>query len=133
MEILLHCVASVSVRFMGNEQGRRVKDYAKTGVSAVRFRCKERGKRVKDRAKNGASMKDRGTGFSFLACWNPESGKILLVESGILNFGIQNIAQGIRNPTRRNQLTLRYCKKEREMSNPGIPNPLRGVQNPTRM
>ena len=67
MEILLHCVASVSVRFMGNEQGRRVKDYAKTGVSAVRFRCKERGKRVKDRAKNGASMEDRGTGFSVLA------------------------------------------------------------------
>ena len=45
MEILLHCVASVSVRFMGNEQGRRVKDYAK----------------------NGASMEDRGTGFSVLA------------------------------------------------------------------
>ena len=67
MEILLHCVASVPVRFMGNEQGRRVKDYAKTGVSAVRFRCKERGKRVKDRAKNGASMEDRGTGFSVLA------------------------------------------------------------------
>ena len=52
---------------MGNEQGRRVKDYAKTGVSAVRFRCKERGKRVKDRAKKGASMEDRGTGFSVLA------------------------------------------------------------------
>ena len=54
----------------------------------------------------------------FLACWNPESGKILLVESGILNFGIQNTAQGIRNPTRRNQLNVRYCKKEREMSYP---------------
>ena len=52
---------------MGNEQGRRVKDYAKTGVSAVRFRCKERGKRVKDRAKNGEGMEDRGTGFSVLA------------------------------------------------------------------
>ena len=30
---------------------------------------------------------------------NPESGKILLVESGILGFGTQNTAQGIRNPT----------------------------------
>ena len=52
---------------MGNEQGRRVKDYAKTGVSAGGFRTKERGKRVKDRAKNGARMEDRGTGFSVLA------------------------------------------------------------------
>ena len=77
MEILLHCVASVSVRFMGNEQGRRVKDYAKTGVSAVRFRCKERGKRVKDRAKNGASMEDRGTGFSVLAVREMKRGLFL--------------------------------------------------------
>ena len=30
---------------------------------------------------------------------NPESGKFLLVESGILGFGIRNTAQGIRNPT----------------------------------
>ena len=29
----------------------------------------------------------------------PESGKILLMESEILGFGIQNTAQGIRNPT----------------------------------
>ena len=29
-----------------------------------------------------------------------ESGKFLLVESGILGFGIRNIAQGIRNPTK---------------------------------
>ena len=34
-----------------------------------------------------------------------ESGNFLLVESGILGFGIQNTAQGIRNPA------------------PGIPNP----------
>ena len=60
----------------------------------------------------------RNPGISFLACWIPESGKIVLVESGILSFGIQNTAQGIRNPTRRNQLTVRYCQKEREMSNP---------------
>ena len=30
---------------------------------------------------------------------NPESGKFLLVESGILGFGIRNSDQGIRNPT----------------------------------
>ena len=30
---------------------------------------------------------------------NPESGKILLMESGILEFGIQNKAHGIRNPS----------------------------------
>ena len=29
----------------------------------------------------------------------PESGKFLLVECGILGFGIRNTAQGIRNPT----------------------------------
>ena len=29
----------------------------------------------------------------------PESKKMLLVESGILGFGIQNTAQGIQNPT----------------------------------
>ena len=51
-------------------------------------------------------------------CWIPESVKILLVESGILSIGIQNTAQGIGHPTRRNQLTVRYRKKEREMSNP---------------
>ena len=31
--------------------------------------------------------------------WNPESGKILLVESGFLGFGIRNTAQRIRNST----------------------------------
>ena len=31
--------------------------------------------------------------------WNPESEKNLLVESWILDFGIRNTAQGIRNPT----------------------------------
>ena len=30
---------------------------------------------------------------------NPESGKFLLVKSGILGFGIRNTAQGIWNPT----------------------------------
>ena len=31
---------------------------------------------------------------------NPESWKFLLVESGILGFGIRNLALGIRNPTK---------------------------------
>jgi len=31
--------------------------------------------------------------------WNSKSGKILLMESEILGFGIQNTAQGIWNPT----------------------------------
>ena len=31
--------------------------------------------------------------------WNPESGNVLLVESGILGFGIRNPAQGLLNPT----------------------------------
>ena len=35
---------------------------------------------------------------NFCLC-NPQSGKILLVESGILGFRIQISAQGIRNPT----------------------------------
>ena len=31
--------------------------------------------------------------------WNPECGKIFLMESGILGFGTCNTAQGIWNPT----------------------------------
>ena len=34
-----------------------------------------------------------------LCLWNPESGKILLVESGILSVGTWNTAQGTQNPT----------------------------------
>ena len=30
----------------------------------------------------------------------PEFGKMLLVESGILGYGIRNSAQGIRNPAK---------------------------------
>ena len=35
----------------------------------------------------------------YFCLWNPKSGKILLVESGIIGFGIRNTAQKIRNPT----------------------------------
>ena len=53
--------------------------------------------------------------FWLVGIRNP--GTFFFVKSGILSFGIQNTAQGFRNPTRINQLTVRYCKKEREMSN----------------
>ena len=33
------------------------------------------------------------------ACWNPESGQILLEKSGILGSGIWSKVQGIRNPS----------------------------------
>ena len=36
--------------------------------------------------------------FGKFFLWSSESGKIFLVESGILGFGIQNTAQGIRIP-----------------------------------
>ena len=39
----------------------------------------------------------RNTGYFCL--WNPESRKILPMESRILGFGIRNTAKGIRNPT----------------------------------
>ena len=46
------------------------------------------------------SSHERESGFKTPAIfceWNPDSGKILLVESGILSLGIRNTAQGIRN------------------------------------
>ena len=48
-----------------------------------------------------------------------ESGKFLLVESRILGFAIRNTAQGIRNPTNKDQSPVH-----------GIRNPQRAVQNP---
>ena len=44
----------------------------------------------------------RNPGIPYL--WNPESGKILLENSGILVFGIHNTAQGIRSPTKEGNL-----------------------------
>ena len=35
----------------------------------------------------------------FFCFWNPESGKFLLMKSGIPGFGIQNTVHGIRNTT----------------------------------
>ena len=54
----------------------------------------------------------------------PESVKFFLVESGILGFGIQNKAQGIRNPTK--DLNPESTKKDSNQL-PGIRNPRRGI------
>ena len=54
----------------------------------------------------------------------PESVKFFLVESGILGFGIQNTAQGIRNHTK--DLNQESTKKDSNQL-PGIRNPRRGI------
>ena len=41
---------------------------------------------------------------------NPESGKFVLVESGILGFGIRNSAQGIRNPSNDSNPEIQYLE-----------------------
>ena len=53
--------------------------------------------------------------------WNPESVELLLVNSGILGFGIPNAAQGIQNPS--------FTDKDWNPV-PGILNPCQGIQNP---
>ena len=55
----------------------------------------------------------------------PESEEFLLVECGILGFGIWNTAQGIRNPTNDwNPVSKFQCQR--------IRNPVREIQNPWR-
>ena len=46
------------------------------------------------------NQRDLGGLDSYFSLHIRESGKGLLVESGILGFGIRNTAQGIRNPTK---------------------------------
>ena len=61
---------------------------------------------------------------------NPESQKILLMESGILSFGIRNTDQGIWNPNNdRNPEFYGFTEKYWNPV-PGIRNPQRGIQNP---
>ena len=61
--------------------------------------------------------------------WNPKYGKISIMESGILGFGIRNTAQGIRNPSNNwNQNPSSTDKYWNPV--PGIRNPQRGIQNP---
>ena len=60
----------------------------------------------------------------------PEFGKFLLVGSGILGFGVRNIALGIRN------LFNDWTNPESKFTDkdwnpvPGIRNPWRAIQNP---
>ena len=61
--------------------------------------------------------------------WNPESGKILLLESGILGFGIWKTAQGIRNPLRIGIQNPSSTDKDWNPV-PGLRNPQRGIQDP---
>ena len=57
---------------------------------------------------------------------NPESQKILLMESEIQSFGIGNTAKGIRNPNNN------PSSRDKDWNPvPGIRNPQRGIQNPT--
>ena len=58
-----------------------------------------------------------------------ESVKFLLVESGILGFGIRNTAQGIRNPTKDWNPIQGSSRKDWNQV-PGIRNPRCGIQNP---
>ena len=60
--------------------------------------------------------------------WNLEAQKILLLECGILGFGIRNTAQRIRNPSNDwNPESNFYWQR---LEDTGIRNPLRGIQNP---
>ena len=60
--------------------------------------------------------------------WNPESGKILLLESGILGFGIWKTAQGSRNPLRIGIQNPSSTDKDWNPV-PGLQNPRSGIQD----
>ena len=60
-----------------------------------------------------------------------ESGKILLMESGILGIGIRNTTQEIRNPTNDwHPESKFYWQIVKSWPVSGIRNPQRGIQNP---
>ena len=49
--------------------------------------------------------------FGRFCLWSPEFGKIFLVDSGIVGFGIQNTAQGFRNPANNSiDLNMSICR-----------------------
>ena len=56
--------------------------------------------------------------------WNPESGKILPMESAILGFRIRNTSQGVRNPSNdwnpESKLTDKCWNPERGIQNPRL-------------
>ena len=69
---------------------------------------------------------------SGIASWNeiPESGKFLPLESGILDFGIRNTTQRIRNPFNDWNPESKSHWERIQNRVPGIWNPRRGIQNP---
>ena len=58
-----------------------------------------------------------------------ESVKFLLVESGILGFGMRNTAQRIRNPTK-DWNPIQGSTRKNWNQVPGIRNPRLGIQTP---
>ena len=60
----------------------------------------------------------------------PDPVKFLLVESGILGFGIRNSAQGIQNPATSWNLEFKFHWQQIWNPVPGIQNPQRRIQNP---
>ena len=61
---------------------------------------------------------------------NTDSGKFLPVESGILGFGIWNVAQGVQNLTKNWNPESQFHRQRKRDPVPGIRNPWRGIQNP---
>ena len=61
---------------------------------------------------------------------NPDSERLLPMESGILSFGIWNVAQGVQNLTKDwNPESLFHRQRKRDPV-PGTLNPWLGIQNP---
>ena len=61
---------------------------------------------------------------------NPDSGKFLPVESGILGFGIWNVAQSVQNLTKDWNPESQFHRRRKRDPVPGIRNPWRGIQSP---
>ena len=61
---------------------------------------------------------------------NPESRKVLLVESGTLDFEIQKTAQGIQNPSNNWNPGSTFHWQRIRNPVPGISNPCWGIRNP---
>ena len=61
---------------------------------------------------------------------NPESGKFLPLESEILDFGIRNTTQGIRNPFHDWNPDSKSHWERIQNRVPGLWTPRRGIQNP---
>ena len=116
---ILACVASVSVRFRSKEWGTRVKDRAKQAQVKERGGVGEERKEtflpflkpsfpfpspsfffgISSHFSRGQNRKSLSTVFFLLRNQKETLATQANQESRILGFGIQNTAQGIRNPT----------------------------------